>query len=280
MKPLFRWTIGDTTLAGVDVLRASVSYALRVFGRDRFDWVVCSNAKENHHRVRQLSEKFGIGFHQATWDDFPLDVSTSSTDKRVHCHDTPGYDTFWKVCPPRMRLGAHEIIVDNDIIFQREPPEIEEFLNSRSTLMVKEVAEAHGKYFESFEEGETYNSGILGLPPDFDFGHNIRKAWKELGGFDALGCRDEQGLLTYVLKQCPHIDLSSDRVISLMTHGRAEFVEHEVLMEVGKQVKAVKKIEAMPYRFSGSEYAIHFQGVNRFTHHYWLKYLEMATISV
>ena len=104
---------------------------------------------------------------------------------------------MWKVCPARMRMDSHEIIMDNDIVLLKKFPQIDEWLSQTSkTLILEEPIRFYGKYDSLLPaDGPFLNSGFMGMPPGYDFGAEISKSWKQYGSYENLSQADEQGLL-------------------------------------------------------------------------------------
>ena len=112
MRPLFRWVVGDVSAEGFYVLSQAIRNIIRIY-KNYFDFLICSNAVHENSKknIKKIAEKFDIKIYEQSWLDLPIDQSLISKAPNV---DRQG--TFWKICPPRMRLKSHEIICDNDII--------------------------------------------------------------------------------------------------------------------------------------------------------------------
>lgn len=161
---------------------------------------------------------------------------------------------MWKVCPPRLRMETHEIVMDNDIVLLKKFPQITEWLaQNKKALILEEPIRFYGRYDKLFK-GEPYlNSGFMGFPPGYDFGSAIYENWDKNGRFMNLSQADEQGLLVYTLSQQPSIRVSKEQMVEIL----------------GKDYNT---------RVSGQEYGVHFTQANRMPNHYaWVKYKEMDT---
>jgi hypothetical protein len=273
MKPLYRWTIGDVSPAGLEVFEEAVRMTQRTLGR-RFDWAVCSNAHSAHVReaVARISERYGLYVHESRWEELPLPPDIIPVVNDINA--PPGVPhgsrqgSFWKMCPPRLRTDAHEIIADNDVILTRVPPQLDTFLGGHVTLLLQEDAHSPGKYGPLLGENETFNSGLMGLPPGYDFAERIMHHWRGTGSFRPLLSRDEQGLLTYTLKQEPHVIISKDQIAHLYEHGRAGAVEFAWVPEAGGTAKFVSRLSLLPPpHFRNSYCGYHFLNVNRSDRH-------------
>lgn len=258
-KPLWRWTCGNCLQQGLDILAESIRRTTDVFGIDNFDWVICYNGL-NKSELNFLSDAIGdkpIQLVSQNWAMCPISDNCQSPRRRDGSFEWDGKrcgGTLWKVCPPRMRIDAHEIIVDNDIVFVKKLPQIEEWLSQNyKALILEEPIRFYGRYDCLFEpEIPCLNSGIMGLPPGYDFESAIYNSWVQFGRYLNITQADEQGLLTYTLSRLPSIRIDSDQVLELLHR------EHRSLV-------------------TGKEYAYHFTQANRMDNHpQWRKYLKMV----
>ncbi len=204
-KPLFRFTVGSCIQQGLDILAESICRTLPALGQDRFDWMICYNGLSSEN-LAFLEEKIGdlpITLYEQQWHDCPIDDYAQSPRRPDGSYEWNGNHcggTLWKVCPPRMRMESHEIVMDNDIVLLRAFPQIEQFLADVKVLILEEPIRFYGRYNECFMAGGPYlNSGFMGFPPGYDFGAAIRKNWEEYGRHTGLSQADEQGLLMYTL---------------------------------------------------------------------------------
>lgn len=200
MKPLVRWTIFDQAHPrGYQILEFSIQQMQKLYG-DKFDYYLLYNSIHDHnkYRIDKFAQKYNLQIIEQRIEDCPI------------CLTKPY--TFWKVCPPRLQINTHELLLDNDVVFFEAPIEIEEFLNNSKTLIINDCY----NYMGELKGIGPYNSGILGLPPNFDFNAKIQTCWKDLGfKSNSLHPSSEQGLLTYILSKEPHIAASSQRFICL-----------------------------------------------------------------
>lgn len=260
MKPLFRWIAGSCIKQGLEILEESVFRAMKVLGEDRFDWMICHNGldKAAMDHLRSIVKRRPIQLVAQSWEDCPIPDDCWSPvrpDGSIEVDGKKCGGTMWKVCPARMRLDAHEIIMDNDIVMLDIIPQIEEFLDSDKTLLLEEPIRFYGKesgspYDKLFALGENLNSGLIGCPPGYNFDEQILTAWEECGRWRRHTQAEEQGLLMYTLKSHPNIRIKCDHV-------------KEILAKT-------------PYQITGEECAIHFVQANRCANHQtWLRYREI-----
>jgi hypothetical protein len=257
MKPLFRWIIGNCLPQGIDVLAESIRVTTRTLGENSWDWAVCYNglSKDEVDLIRAAIGMRPIELVAQNWVDCPVEDHVQSprrSDGSFEWNGTKCGGTLWKVCPPRMRLDAHEIIMDNDVVLLRKFPQIDEWLQSNKTLILEEKIRFYGRYDHLFAEDEpNLNSGFMGLPPGYDFGFHIKNTWQEHGSLMGLSQADEQALLTFTLSQYPNIRVSQNQMIEILAR------EHKI-------------------KITGEESGIHFTQVNRIPkHRAWIQYQKI-----
>jgi len=282
MKPIFRWTIGDTRPEGIDVFKDAVWQTQRALGVNTFDWVVCSNAKQNKATIKQIAHRFNLKFHEPSWDEFPQILAKfvpSIYDINADAGSPSGRQgSFWKFCPPRLNKNVHEIIADNDLIICKPIAEIEQFLSDNKTLLLEEDVHCHGKYYHHFNDKEKYNSGLLGMPPNLDFEAKIIDTWLCHGKYQKLLSRDEQGLLTLALKQCPHIVIPNTTIIQLMASGKPYDCKYAITEETNTTTQIITSMTCKEYTFNHKEKGFHFCQINREPHAPWMQYSSLKLL--
>ena len=262
MKPLFRWTIGPTLPQGREILAESIKTTTRCLGVDRFDWLICYNGL-NIEDVRFIHEAIGnlpIQLYAQNWAMCPIPDNCQTPRRKDGSFEFNGNrcgGTMWKVCPARMRMESHEIVMDNDVVMRTPFPQIEEFLSSTDkALILEEPIRFYGRYDHLFPEGPEgpfLNSGFMGFPPGFDFAARINEKWIEQGSHINLSQADEQGLLMYALSSIPSVRVNKEQMVEFL--GR----------DYNKTL-------------SGDELAIHFTQANRMPNHRgWIRYTKMKS---
>ncbi len=256
-----RWIIGGTLPQGINILKESISRTVKVFG-GKFDYMLCYNntSPADIEFVRRIFPC--VELYCQDWMNCPIaDTMTSIKQEdgtvRTDAHSHGG--SLWKLCPPRMRIDAHEIVMDNDIVFFKYMDQIEEFLSSSRPILLKEHTRWFGIYDNLFDPPDKFNSGFVGLPPGFDYKSKLQQAWKLNGCACNLSYADEQGLITYVLKKENPILIEIDDIVELHQLGMSSifngnhcFTSHE---------------------FTENNKAAHFvQGNRNFPHRPWCKY--------
>lgn len=261
MKPLFRWTCGSCLPQGLDILGESIEKTTAALGIDNFDWMICHNglSTEDVETIRSHIGDKPITLFEQNWEMavIPDDIKWASPRRPDGSYEWNGNHcggTMWKVCPPRMRMESHEIVMDNDIVLLKKFPQIDYFLKtSNMALILEEPIRFYGRFDAMFPDGGPYlNSGFMGFPPGYDYGQEIIRVWEEHGSIKNLSQSDEQGLLTYTLSRLPSVRVKKEQM---------------------------KEVLARDFKvdIDGTEQAIHFTQANRIGKHVcWKKYKELG----
>jgi hypothetical protein len=152
----------------------------------------------------------------------------------------PGWG--WKLVPPRLRIDAHELWIDNDIVFRERLPSIDVWLKTNKAIISTGLQRAYGIFEDSIKDETPYCAGFFGLPPGLDFGERIKHYCQQLKG-TPLGYYDEQGITVSVV------------------------LENNPVVVPLSELSIVKKL-TKPY-----PKAMHFIGVNRTANHEaWSQY--------
>lgn len=256
-KPLWRWTCGDCLQQGLDILAESIKRTTSCLGIDNWDWAICYNGL-NRESLSFIEKAIGnrpIQLIAQNWVMCPINDNCQTPRRKDGSFEWNGNKcggTMWKVCPARLRMESHEIVVDNDIVVLKKFPQIDAFLAANDkALVLEEPIRFYGRYDCLFPaQAECLNSGLMGFPPKYDFGARIQENWIKYGQYNNLSQADEQGLLTFTLNQIPNIRIKKDQVIEVLNR------EYQV-------------------KLTGDEMAIHFTQANRMPNHYqWHKYQE------
>jgi len=203
MKPIIRWTIGKVARYGYQTLTHSIK-TIRAIYQDRFDLFVCYNGI-SLNELEPLS-RFGVRFVKQDPNSLPV----------------PPQGVAWKLYPPRIS-NVHEIFIDNDLVIVRPLDEIESFLASDSVIYTEGLFGLYGRYKTKVSLSRFLNSGLIGVPPDYDFKKAILS---QLQGWEDYF--DEQGLVATLFSHHPtKICISTqkigickrDGVLPCFTHG-------------------------------------------------------------
>lgn len=182
MKPLVRWTVGPVPQRGIDLLCLSINKWRSVYNDD-FDMVVCYNGIDSH----QISQ---------------IPIETIDQNDYTDSIKYKPFDTTWKLYPPRLRMDSHEIFIDNDLVVYDRSPTIDKFLHSSSMSI---ITSAHRRFYGAYNQlvspDLTVNSGLFGLPPNFDLGRSINRfiaVYPRLGWLEHC---DDEGVLACILSK-------------------------------------------------------------------------------
>lgn len=226
-RPLFRWTLGHTCDKGYDILKHSIAGAMKCLGPESFDWAITYN-RIPEDKLFYISRTIladlpaPVCMIEQCEDDMPIPhILDASHNASTYHHVSSG--SWWKVCPPRLRIDAHELIMDNDVVMLRANDDILRFLQDDSTLVLEDNSIHLGRYASLFDlrNEPALNSGLIGLPPAYDFGKALYETWINNGQYQNLVGGDEQGLLTATLKRQKHITIPRSKVIGLHPHKLA-----------------------------------------------------------
>ncbi len=162
-----RWTIGNVNPRGFEALRLSIHGACRLFGRDAA-YAVCVNGLSTV-KARELT---GPVPEQIRW----IEATEVPAWIRPHLDAGMAEGVAWKFAPLQMFTDRYEIALDNDCILWRLPEAMQRWLSGDfpdRCLLAEDVRTCAG-VFADLCGPEPRNSGIRGLPPDFDFEQALR----------------------------------------------------------------------------------------------------------
>jgi hypothetical protein len=185
MKPIARWTIGNTTPAGYECLRLSIESFTKLYD---VEVVVCHNCST------ETIMKECIG-------DFQLIDQKMIAEKSK----IKPIGVAWKLYPPQIDTNRYEIVIDNDIVFVERIPEIDLFLKNDCTLLLEGDSRTYGRFEKFVPEGYQINSGIYGMPPHYKLHKYIDFYCQSDWEINATGQHaesktfDEQGIISLAL---------------------------------------------------------------------------------
>lgn len=285
-RPLLRIILGRTSKDGYEVTYYNVRSIMKCYGTDKFDLFICHN-NLNQKRLRILEEKLQsikipIRFYKQNNSETLLPIKFSKhLDATIHHNISHG--SFWKICPARIRPECHEIIIDNDIVFLKALPEIETFLQDTIPLTLEDSS-IHMGVFEKtkdFNNCASLNSGIIGLPPNYNFEKKIYDTWESMNITKNVNGSDEQGLLTSILSKGNHIMIPRSHVMGLhpeKLHINA-FSSGTPTYSILKRKKerdfiSYSRIDI--HQLAQKTFAFHFYQINRSSveHQCWDKFLD------
>lgn len=267
MKPLFRWTCGGCLQQGLDILAESLEQTTKALGIDRFDWMICYNGLTCDD-IAFLQTAIGdkpIELVSQDWKDCAIPDTCRTPRRSDGSFEWNGNrcgGTLWKVSPARVRIDAHEIVMDNDVVILKAIPAIEQFLEQDDKcLILEEPIRFYGRYAEYLPDSPPFlNSGLMGFCPGYDFGMEIRQKWEtthpDQHPFFNLTQADEQGLLMLTLQDYPNVRIDKSFVREVLAQDRGA-------------------------KITGNEHAIHFTQGNRLPVHLcWNQYKKIQENNV
>jgi hypothetical protein len=174
-KPLVRWSIGKfKTKYSLDCLRISIKKFKKIYG-DQFNYILCINNDE----LKNID--FGIPVFDQT-----LSIKSLSV---------PPEGPAWKIYPPRLNYHGHEIFMDNDLIIHKRIKIIDIFLKTNDIIFATEgYKKRFGKYDNIVPEKTKINTGLFGVPPEYNLYKKIEEKIK--GPWESHF--DEQGILAAI----------------------------------------------------------------------------------
>ncbi len=158
-----RWTIGDVSKSGFEALRLSIRSAWNLFPKGT-SFVVCVNTISIDEARRRTGEVPA----NTQWLDAGRLVPAWLRE-RVDAEMAEG--VAWKLAPVRLFPRSYEIALDNDLVLWRMPETMQVWLASgdpKCMIMAEDLHCSLGQ-FSSMCDSRAINSGIRGLPPDFDY---------------------------------------------------------------------------------------------------------------
>ena len=268
MRRIFRWTIGDCSEIGISILEHSIRSAKKLL--TDFEFYVCLNS--DSCKVEKICLKNKVELVKPNWNSFPLPENI--IPKEYDLNSKSGIPrgrqgSFWKLCPPRLDINSYEIVCDNDLILKKIPSEINDFLKSDVPFISEEVVYSLGKYTKYLSK--PYNSGLYGLPPNYDFGKELFLKWEETGSMNPLLSRDEQGLIALTITSKNFINIPEYKTCFLFHEGEPEKACYDQIKENGFDCLTVKTISYSKSKMNKD--VLHFLGANRKKFHfYWNQY--------
>ncbi len=198
MRPLVRWTIGNTTPSGYQCLDLSIKSILRFYD---VEVAICYNCD-----LKDLP----LYLHH-----YPLINQKDHLD----CGPTP-IGVSWKLYPPRLVIDRHELAIDNDIVLNEKIKEIDDFFENDCTLLLEGDSRTYGRFEKHIPPAFQINSGIYGMPPKFDFKKYVKfysgTEWQKnaLYEHDKSETFDEQGLVALALLDHPRYVIIPNIVVT------------------------------------------------------------------
>lgn len=180
-----RWTVGDVSDNGFEALRLSVWGAVKLIGL-RARYVICVNSVP----LDVARARTGSLPDNVEWQD----VSNALWPAiRPYLGENFAEGVAWKFAPLRLDKHAHELALDNDCILWSLPRALDEWLRDASSCVIAEdVVPGFGQFADRCGD-DPRNSGIRGVPADFDLGRALLDTLEERPTL-LTSELDEQGL--------------------------------------------------------------------------------------
>lgn len=188
-KPIIRWVVGDCHKLGYQVLYESIIKFKNIY-KNNFLYCLCYNVNKINKELKKS-----------------LDIVDKTINQKKF-KETLTYDPcvlngpHWKLYPPRAFPDRHEIIIDNDIIIYKKLKEIDEFLFNKNLFITTEAVErSYGSQFgDIVRKNFNINSGLVGLPPFFNYKKEIEDILKKGSGI-WKNHFDEQTIVASILQK-------------------------------------------------------------------------------
>lgn len=183
-KPLIRWTIGGNVSGdGMLCLKQSIISWSRLYD-ESIDRVICHNGL-NRQRLAYIESVAHSTKSAVLWQGW-----------HAGSLPVPPSSTAWKLYPPRLRLSAPEIIIDNDLVIHNKHSAINDLLADNKPFISEALTRSYGIYTSVVRSPRNMNSGFIGLPRHYDFQTELIK--NLIGPWDNYF--DEQGLVTTTIE--------------------------------------------------------------------------------
>lgn len=258
-RPLLRWTVGSVSDAGYEVLKASIRITRDTLSKFKFDYAICCN-NQSPARLEWL-KTLGVDVIEQNWSMLPIEHGM------VPHKDREVVNAIWKVCPARVRPESHEIILDNDVILTRIPSQLQEFMDcNNAVLMLEDPLRWFGHYDHRLAPGLAINTGIIGLPPYYEFGREINEHWVGNGCKPNNTLADEQGLLALTIMESDHNKLTIAKTDVIELHPNGIWYCWD------------DAFKNLLYKFTGKESGFHFVEINRKPNHTPWEHFKQCTL--
>jgi hypothetical protein len=167
-RPLIRWVKGDGR--DDEVTRSAIAQATRLFG-DTVDYCLAIN-NIDMARARNIVEWAAQPVH--IWSQAPGDNPGLTRALNLAGCPPERFGYWWKWFPSRIRPNAPEWVLDGDQVVVRKPPWFDDWASGSRVVRVaqddvSDPLKIYGQYTQRVCREQQLYSGVLCLPPDFDF---------------------------------------------------------------------------------------------------------------
>jgi hypothetical protein len=235
-KPLIRWTVGSVSDCGFDCLIKSVELMKGILGCT-CEYAICYNNLTKNQM-----------------DSLPKVDIVIDAESYSFLYDTlkpeTRYGTAWKLYPARIRKESHEIILDNDIVLYKLPKKIINFLSSNDIVLTKSfIRSYYGVLEELVPDNFNINTGVLCLPPNYDFEKEI-----------------DYNIKKFKIKWEDHFS-EQTLIAHIMSKYKCELIDTSEIFVTAEE-------------FNLGSCGVHFVGLNKGKDEFWKKYLRQASCSL
>jgi len=221
VSPIARWTVGQVSNYGMEILRRSLRTFEDIY--PEFDLVVCCN-NIDRDKLPKFNSNIHVHFQKADELDYHLTSFCDPLEGVAH-REAGSAGSGWKLVPPRLNIGTHELWIDNDIIIINKMRDIDLWLEKTDCGIISEgLHRIFGVYEPLIPKQLKLCAGLFGLPPCFDFHTTILKYCETLKG-KSLGHYDEQGLVAATITNMNHfIVVPQKRLKIIESHHELDFL--------------------------------------------------------
>lgn len=192
IKPLARWTIGNVEKEGFKCLAMSIKTFQTIY--PEFDLILC------HNNLNQTQIEF---INQ-------IEIEKHEQKKIEGMFNPTG--VAWKLYPPRLTEGK-ELFIDNDLILMERIEEIDNFIQGKHFIYTEcNLLTPYGNYKHLVKKGFQLNSGLFGLPENFDFKKEIVTIMKNSKFNQWQDEFDEQGMVASIISKQKSVKISNTTI--------------------------------------------------------------------
>jgi hypothetical protein len=190
-KLVIRYTMGPSNKEGYSCLKHSMKL-LQSKLKIPAKFVICYN-----NQILENLSKLNLNCEFINQDKYATELPYRYPRMR-----SPAF----KLYPPRLNLDCYEVMLDNDVIIYNTEI-FEEFLSQDKIFITEAPVRSYSGIFAHQIKTEfKINSGVIMMPPGFDFANKIKYAmtenksqWKDF--------LDEQALVAFVLQNEPNLEI-------------------------------------------------------------------------
>jgi hypothetical protein len=170
-KPIIRWVVGNCHELGYKVLHESILSFKKIYQK-KFYYCICFNSINTSTSLKQCFKEVDLILNQ---NDFSQSLSYDPHIKK---------GPHWKLYPPRICENQHEIVLDNDIVIYDKLKEIDDFLSNDDMFITTTAIKRSysGQFGDIVNKNLNINSGLFGLPPNFNYKEEIEKILQKGSG--------------------------------------------------------------------------------------------------